>query len=143
MPRQALFAGLVVDEQEHPVTTAMVGDEPHYVVDDDGFMRHVDAGVVDRQVLAALREQILAHKDIVLQGAMSMMGRDDLFTKAMLDSSIDKLDEHFERLMEAGLPSGTLQWLGMMGFRIVINYHGELLRLEPTEFGFGPDQGYE
>ena len=135
MPRQALFAGLVVDENDHAVETAMIGDEPHYVVDDDGFRRHVLSAAVDRQVLGALREQILAHKDIVLQGAMSMMGRDDLFTKAMLDSSLDRLDEHFDRLMETGLPSGTLQWLGMMGFRIVINYHGEVIRLEPSDFG--------
>ncbi len=136
MPRQALFAGLVVDEQDRPVGTAMVGDEPHYVVDDDGFKRHVPAGAVDHQVLAALREQILAHKDIVLQGAMTMMRRDDLFTKAMLDSSLDRLDEHFERLLDQGLPPGTLEWLGMMGFRIVINYHGEVVRMEPTDFSF-------
>jgi hypothetical protein len=140
MSRQALFAGLVVDERDRAVETAYVGDEPHYVVDDDGFRRHVRASAVDHQVLSALREQILAHKDIVLEGAMKMMGRDDLFTKAMLDSSLDKLDEHFARLTEQGLPSGTLQWLGMMGFRIVINVHGELVRMEPSDFGFaGPD----
>lgn len=138
MPRQALFAGLVVDETDRPVETAYIGGEPHYVVDDDGFKRHVLATAVDRQVLGALREQILAHKDLVLEGAMKMMGRDDLFTKAMLDSSIDRLDDHFDRLGEQGLPSGTLQWLGMMGFRVVVNYHGELVRLEPVDFGF-PD----
>jgi hypothetical protein len=140
MTRQALFAGLVVDENDRAVETAYVGDEPHYVVDDDGFRRHVRAAVVDHQVLSALREQILAHKDLVLEGAMKMIGRDDLFTKAMLDSSLDRLDEHFERLMEQGLPTGTLQWLGLMGFRIVINYHGEVVRMEPADFGVaGPD----
>ena len=140
MSGQALFAGLVVDERDRAVETAYVGSEPHYVVDDDGFRRHVLASVVDHQVLAALREQILARKDMVLDGAMKMMGRDDLFTKAMLDSSLDKLDEHFQRLTEAGLPSGTLQWLGMMGFRIVINVHGEVVRLEPADFGIAdPD----
>jgi hypothetical protein len=140
MARQALFAGIVVDERDQAVETAYVGDEPHYVVNDDGFRRHVRAATVDRQVLAALREQILAHKDMVLEGAMKMMGRDDLFTKAMLDSSLDKLDEHFERLMDQGLPAGTLEWLGMMGFRIVINYHGDVVRMEPTDFGIAdPD----
>jgi hypothetical protein len=136
MPKQALFAGLVIDENEKPVDVVYVGDEPDYVVDDDGFKRHVPAGAVDREVLARLREQILAHKDIVLDGAMKMMGRDDLFTKAMLDSSLDHMDEHLERLIETGLPAGTLQWLGMMGFKVVINYHGELVRLEPADFGF-------
>jgi hypothetical protein len=126
---------LVSDEKGQAVETAYVGDEPNYVVDDDGFRRHVPAGAVDRQVLAALRAQVLEHKGLVLEGAMKMMGRDDLFTKAMLDSSLDHMDEHFERLMQTGLPPGTLQWLGMMGFRIVINYHGELVRFEPADFG--------
>jgi hypothetical protein len=105
------------------------------VVDDAGFRRHVRAGAVDRPVLEALRAQILENKGLVLEGAMKMMGRDDLFTKAMLDSSLDHLDEHFERLIEQGLPPGTIEWLGMMGFRIVINYHGEVIRLEPADFG--------
>lgn len=135
MSRHALFTGLVADENGQLVEAANVGDEPHYVVNDAGFRRHVAAGAVDRQVLSSLREQILAHKDIVLQGAMQMIGRDDLFTKAMLDSSLEHIDDHFERLIEQGLPSGTIEWLGMMGFRIVINYHGEVLRLEPTDFG--------
>ena len=140
MTKHALFAGLVVDEQARPVETAYVGPEPHYVVDDAGFRRHVLAGAVDHQVLGALRGQILEHKDIVLEGAMKMIGRDDLFTKAMLDSSLDHLDEHFEHLIEQGLPSGTVEWLGMMGFRIVINYHGEVIRLEPADFGIAdPD----
>ena len=141
MTKQALFAGLVVDDDGKLAESAYVGDEPHYVVDDGGFKYHVLAGAVDRQVLGLLREQVLAHKDIVLEGAMKMIGRDDLFTKAMLDSSLDHMDEHFERLIEQGLPPGTLQWLGMMGFKVVINYHGELVRLEPTDFGIAdPDE---
>jgi hypothetical protein len=140
MRTHALFSGLVADEAGRVVETAYVGDEPNYVVDDAGFRRHVPAGAVDRQVLAALREQVLANKSMVLEGAMKMMGRDDLFTKAMLDSSLERMDEHFERLLQTGLPPGTLQWLGMMGFRVVINYHGELVRLEPADLGIAdPD----
>ncbi len=55
MPRQPLFAGLVVDEADHPVGTAMVGDEPCYVVDDGGFHRHIPSEQVDRQVLEMMR----------------------------------------------------------------------------------------
>lgn len=139
MFKHALFAGLVVDENEQPVETAHIGDEPHYVVNDAGFRRHVEAGAVDRQVLRALREQILAHKEIVLQSTLKMLGKDDLFTKAMVDSSLEHLDEHFERLIEQGLPPGTIEWLGMMGFRIVINYHGEVVRMEPQTFGIAEE----
>jgi hypothetical protein len=41
MANQPLFAGLVVDEFGNPVETAFVGDEPMYVVNDQGFRRHV------------------------------------------------------------------------------------------------------
>ena len=137
--KHALFAGLVVDENEQPVEVAHIGDEPHYVVNDAGFRRHVEAGAVDRQVLRALRAQILEHKEIVLQSTLQMLGKDDLFTKAMIDSSLEHLDEHFERLSEQGLPPGTIEWLGIMGFRIVINYHGEVVRMEPQTFGIAEE----
>ena len=34
MPRDPFFKGLVFDENDNPVTTAHVGDEPFYVVND-------------------------------------------------------------------------------------------------------------
>ena len=37
MSRQPLFAGLIVDENDHLVGTALVGDEPCYVIDDTGL----------------------------------------------------------------------------------------------------------
>ena len=33
-------------------------------------------------------------------------------------------------LIERGLPDGAREWLGMMGFRIVVNYRGELVKLD-------------
>jgi len=50
MPRPALFEGLVVDENDRPVSIKYVGDEPCYVVDDAGFLRHIPSVQVDRQV---------------------------------------------------------------------------------------------
>ncbi|MBI3361544.1 MAG: hypothetical protein HY023_10595 [Chloroflexi bacterium] len=140
MPKHALFAGLVVDENEEPVEVAYIGDEPHYVVNDAGFRRHVEASVVDRHVFGVLREQILAHKDIVLQSTLQMIGKDDLFTKAMVDSSLEHLDDHFDRLIETGMPPGAIEWLGMMGFRIVIDVHGEVVRMQPSEFGIAEEE---
>ena len=37
MTKQALFAGLVIDENDRAVETTTVGDEPFYVVDDGAF----------------------------------------------------------------------------------------------------------
>ncbi|HKZ69628.1 MAG TPA: hypothetical protein VJ020_06095, partial [Anaerolineales bacterium] len=84
MSQKALFAGLVFDENERPVESTVVGGEAFYVVDDEGFKRHVPAEDIDKTVLKDLRDQTLANRDAVTQGAMQMMGHDDLFTKAMI-----------------------------------------------------------
>ena len=126
MSHQAFFAGLVIDEHNRPLDVAMVGDEAAYVIDDDGFRRHIDAAQIDRQVLAILQEQINANKDAVEQGIMKVVGSDDLFTKAAIDKSI----ENFDQVLERGLPPDALQWLGLMGFRIVVNLHGEVVKLD-------------
>jgi hypothetical protein len=126
MSHLALFAGLVIDEQDRPLGVAMVGDEAAYVIDDDGFLRHIDAAQIDRQVLTILQEQINANKDVVEQGIMKAVGSDDLFTKAAIDKSI----ENFDQVLERGLPQDAVQWLGLMGFRIVVNLHGDVIRLD-------------
>jgi hypothetical protein len=55
-----------------------------------------------------------------------MMGSEDLFTKAAIDRSIENMDQ----VIGQGLPDEARQMLGMMGFRVVVNYHGEMLRIE-------------
>ena len=35
-----------------------------------------------------------------------------------------------ERLMQTGLPESGRAYLGMLGFKIIVNYHGEVLRVE-------------
>ena len=52
MSRQPLFSGLVIDELGNVAESALVGDEPCYVVDDAGFRRHIPSEQVDRVVLA-------------------------------------------------------------------------------------------
>ena len=123
---QALFTGLVYDEAGQPVETAFVGTEPHYVILDGDFKRHVAAREVDRQVINFLQEQAEANKDMVTQGMMAMLGKDDLFTKAMIDSSLT----HMDRVMEQGLPEDARTMLGMLGFKIIVNVHGEVVSLE-------------
>ena len=45
MARQALFAGLVYDEYGNLVETNIVGDSANYIVNDDGFLRHIDSEI--------------------------------------------------------------------------------------------------
>jgi hypothetical protein len=134
--RQALFAGLVFNEENEPAEVVYVGDESHYVILDAGFRRHVDSEYVDRQVLHWLQEQIFANREYVTEGVLAMLGKDDLFTKAMIDASIQNID----RLIEQGLPDDVRTWLGMFGFRIIVDIHGEVTRTDlpaqkaPDEF---------
>ncbi len=126
MSHKALFAGLVVDENGNPLETATLGDEAQYVLDDSGFRRHIDAETVDRQVLTQLQGQIEANKEAVEEGIMKMMGSEDIFTKAAIDKSIKDMDQ----VLKQGIPDEARQMLGMMGFRVVVNYHGEVVRID-------------
>jgi hypothetical protein len=139
MSRRALFEGLVVDTEGQPVEAGEVGGEAQYIVLDGGFKFHVPAEGVDRQVLGELREQIMANQAAVTEGTMKMLGQEDLFTKAMIDSSLKNMDEQFTRLIEQGLPAEARAYLGMLGFRIVLNYHGEVVQLDQPGMA-GPEE---
>jgi hypothetical protein len=128
--RYALFAGLVFNEQDEPAEVVHIGTVPHYVILDDGFWRHVEAETVDRQIMELLRQQILSNRELVTQEMLAMLGKDDLFTKAMIDASIQNIDKHVDVLFERGLPEDTRTWLGMLGFKVVVNVHGEVMRLD-------------
>jgi hypothetical protein len=121
-----LFAGLVYNETGEPVEITYIGTEPHYVIMDGDFRRHVATIIIDRQVIAWIQAQATANKELVSENIMAMMGKDDLFTKAMIDSSLS----HMDRVMEHGLPEDARMMLGMMGFKIVVNLHGELVNLD-------------
>jgi hypothetical protein len=130
--RTALFEGLVRDEQDRPVEVVVVAGVPNYVIEDDGFRRHVESESVDRQVVEMLREQFMAHREIATEAMLEMLGKDDLFTKAMIDASI----KHMDQVIEQGLPEGARAWLGMLGFRVIVNRHGEVVRLDMPEQEF-------
>ncbi len=129
MGHVAVFEGLVFDERGRPVEVARVGGESYYVVDDEGFLRHIPTEEVDRRVLERLREPLFTQREAVVEGLLQMMGQDDLFTKAMIEVSLDKVDENIEQLLRVGIPSENLAMLGMMGFRIVIDIHGEIVEI--------------
>jgi hypothetical protein len=126
MSSKAVFEGLIIDEVGRALEVTTVGGEAEYVIDDDGFRRHIDAAAIDRQVVGLIQEQVAAHQDIVEEGVMRMVGSDDLFTKAAIDVSI----KHMDQVLERGIPDEARQWLGMMGFRAVVNLHGEIVELK-------------
>jgi hypothetical protein len=131
--RKALFEGLVVDENDNLATVAYVGEEPCYVVNDAGFLRHISSEQVDRQVLQMLGDQIEGHEEEISQQTAKMLGQEDIFTRAMLLNQIKQMDKQFDALLQTGIPEDARAYLGMMGFRVVIDMHGEILRVDqPT-----------
>jgi hypothetical protein len=130
MPRQPLFAGLVVDESGRPAETAFVGDEPCYVVDDYGFRRHIPSEQVDRQVLSQMTELMKGSEGYISEQTAKMLGQEDVFTKAAIEQQLKNIDKQFDQLMQVGIPEDMRAYLGMMGLKIVINLHGEVIRVE-------------
>ncbi len=130
MTSQPLFAGLIFDESDNPVDVAIVGDEAFYVVDDAGFRRHIPSEQVDRQVLESMRELIDGHEGILSEQTAKMLGQEDIFTRAMIESQLKNIDKQFDALFEAGIPEEGRAYMGMMGFRITINIHGDVTQVD-------------
>ena len=123
MAPTAMFGGLVFDENGRPAEVDYVGDDACYIVYDEDFRRYVDAAQVDRQVLRFMRDQVQDNRQIAVSTMLDMMGKDDLFTKAAVESSID----HMEEAVGQTIPEDARQWLGILGFRVVIDFHGEVI----------------
>ncbi len=130
MARQAVFAGLVVDEDENVVEVAVVGDEAMYIVNDAGFRRHIPSEIVDRQVFERLGAQMKGNEGVISEQTAKMLGQDDIFTRAMIMNQLKQVDQQFEHLLQNGIPEEGRAYMGMMGFRVVINLHGEVIRLD-------------
>jgi len=130
MPRQPLFSGLVIDEYDNPVESSFVGDEPCYIVNDAGFRRHIPSELVDRQVLKSLSSMIEGSEGVIAEQAAKMLGQDDPFSKALLESQLKKIDQNLDSVLDTGIPEEGRAYMGMMGFRVRINVHGDVMAVE-------------
>jgi hypothetical protein len=143
MTHKPLFGGLIVDEYDHPADTAYVGEDPCYVVNDGGFLRHIPSEQVDRKVLELMRQQINGNEDILSEQAAKLLGTDDIFSKAMLENQLKNIDKQFDAILETGIPEESRAFMGMSGFKVVINMHGEVVRLDQpavADEGGGEDE---
>ncbi len=123
MAQRAMFEGLVFDEAGNPAAVAWVGENACYVVWDDDFKRHIDAAEVDRQVLRFMRDQMEGHRDLAVNSMLEMLGKDDIFTKAAVESSINNI----EKAVGNPIPAEARQYMGMLGFKITIDLHGHVV----------------
>ena len=126
---KALFPGLVFDEYDRPVEVGQVGVESMYIVDDKGFKRHIPSEQVDRQVLNSLGDMMKGHEDLLTEQAAKMLGTDDIFSKARLEEQFKNIQSQFDEMLKLGIPEESLAYMGMTGFKIIIDIHGEVLEV--------------
>lgn len=127
--QKPVFSGLIVDEYDRPVDTTYVGEEPCYVVDDNGFRRHIPSREVDLQVLRQMGDMIEGNEDFLADMAAKQLGQDDIFSRAIIENQLKNIDSYFENLLQVGMPDEARAYMGMMGFRIRINVHGDILEV--------------
>jgi hypothetical protein len=130
MSIKAVFQGLIFDDYDQPLSTTFVGDEACYVINDDGFMRHIPAEKIDRQVIDAIRCQVEDNKDLIAEQTIKMIGDVDIFTHAIIQNQLENIDDQFDHLLVNGIPEDGRVYLGMLGFKIIVNYHGDVIRVE-------------
>jgi len=136
-----LFTGIVIDEYDQPVETGYIGEEPCYIVNDAGFKRHILAEYIDRQVWDFLTRQIKGNEDLIANQTAQMLGQDDLFSYAMIMQQLTNVDKQFESLQKNGIPADALAYMGMMGFKVIVDIHGDVIRVEqPTAPSQGDDE---
>ena len=143
MPRQALFAGLVFDENDHPLEAASIGVEPAYVINDAGFRRHVPAEQIDRVVLNEIKKLIQGNEGFLSEQTAKMIGAEDPFSKAMIETQLKNIDKQFEMLFEVGIPEEMRAYLGMIGFKVIVDYHGQVLEVRQAGAVDGGGEGDE
>lgn len=129
MPRHALFAGLVFDEFDRPLAVGLIGVEPAYILDDAGFHRYVPAEEIDRAVLNEMKKLIQGNEGLLSEQAAKMMGAEDPFSKAMIETQFKHIDQQFASLFEVGIPEDLRAYLGMVGFKVIVDYHGQVLEV--------------
>ncbi len=127
--QRAIFSGLIQNEEGEAVDATYLGDEAFYVIPDGDFRRHVEAALVDDEVLRQLGEQMAGMQDQIVEGVLRFLGREDLFTNASIDMALKNFDQAFR----TADPEQWKPWLGMVGFRVIVNVHGEVVRIESPE----------
>ena len=128
--KRALFEGLVFDTNDQPLAVTWVGDDPSYVLDDGGFLRHIPAEEVDQQVWDTLTSGISGNEDFLIEQTAKLLGQEDIFSIAVIRQQLEKSGEQFEQLRGTGLPQDMRNYLGMTGFRIVVDFHGDVVDIK-------------
>jgi hypothetical protein len=133
-----LFHDLIFNEVGERVELVRVGAISHYAIPDAGFLRHVEAEYVDRQVIAWMKQRFVAMRDTIVDGVAHMMGEENLFTRATVEHTIENID----RVLATGNVDldqlRTTLW--MMKFRVVVDVHGDVVEIDASGLSEPPGE---
>jgi len=73
---------------------------------------------------------IQGHEGVLSEQAAKMLGQDDIFSRAMIEKQLKQMDQQYDRIIDQSIPEESLAYMGMIGFRIKINLHGEVIDLQ-------------
>ncbi len=137
---KAVFAGLIFDENDQPVEVSKVGADEYYVVNDAGFHRHIPSETVDRQILEHMKAMISGNEELLAQQTAKMLGKDDIFTIGIIKNQLSQLEKTFDYILEVGFPEETRAYMGMTGFSVKINLHGDVLEVNQPGLVSGDEE---
>ena len=109
------------------VASGSIGSEPCYIIDDAGFKHHIPSEQIDLEILSKLGEQIKGNEELIADQAAKMSGQDDLFSHAIIENQFKNMDKQCQLILQTGLPEETKAYLGMMGFKVIIDIHGTII----------------
>ena len=140
MANKAFFSGVIYDENDNLIDTVTIGNDAFYVVDDYGFKRHIDSREVDEKIFRLFTDQINGNEEYLANAAANMTGQTDLFSMAMFKSQLKNIDKEIETLFRQGPPQGMTEFLGMSGFKVNIDLHGDIVNVKMPSIGDGSDE---
>jgi hypothetical protein len=60
---------------------------------------------------------------------------------AIIQNQLKNIAQQFETLLQTGIPEDGRTYLGMMGFKIVVNVHGEVVKVDQPGVASDDDEG--
>lgn len=140
MANQAFFSGLVYDENDNLINTVTIGNESFYVVDDYGFKRHIESKEVDEKIFHLFTDQINGNEEYLANAAANLTGKTDLFSMAMFKNQLTNIDKEIDTMLRQGPPQGLTEFLGMSGFKVNIDLHGNITQVNMPAVSEGSDE---
>ena len=86
-----------------------------------------------------MKQIFVEHRDQIPPEALQALTHGDIFQQAAIESALDRVDE-IERIE---MPPQQRDLLALLGFRVVIDYHGDVLEVVMPDQGFGIDPDEE